>query len=40
MCRFRVWKTHASVCADSGYGKPMLAFVRNGLNKTIEISKP
>ncbi|PPE06887.1 hypothetical protein [Holospora curviuscula] len=32
--------TVKSVFVDAGYGKTMLAFVRNGLNKTIEISEP
>ncbi|PPE05561.1 transposase [Holospora curviuscula] len=34
------YPTLKGVCADTGYGKPMLAFVRNSLNKTIEISEP
>ncbi|PPE05318.1 transposase [Holospora curviuscula] len=34
------YPTLKGVCADSGYGKTMLAFVGNGLNKTIEISEP
>ncbi|PPE03249.1 hypothetical protein [Holospora curviuscula] len=34
------YPTLKSVCANFGYGKTMLAFVENLLNKTIEISEP
>ncbi|PPE03504.1 hypothetical protein [Holospora curviuscula] len=37
---FAKYPTLKGVCADAGYGKTMLAFMRNGLNKTIEISEP
>ncbi|PPE05369.1 hypothetical protein HCUR_00328 [Holospora curviuscula] len=34
------YPTLKSVFVDFGYGKTMLAFVGNGLNKTIKISEP